>query len=255
MPNAPTMLAFIETPNGQMRIDLSEPLDISIPLRPGVKGVNAWYAPQFAAEPVVTGSFVGSTLKGGSVNFMNVSLNPHGNGTHTECVGHISTEPYTINQSLKTFFFAAELISIFPVKMDNGDFVVFKEQIEKKLNGKRPEALILRTLPNDGLKKIAQYSGKNPPYLHHEAMEFMARIGVKHFLIDLPSVDKEDDGGKLLAHKAFWRYPGPKVRTNATITELVYVDGSILDGSYLLNLQIASFELDASPSKPVLYKV
>ena len=111
MPNAPTMLAFIETPNGQMRIDLSEPLDISIPLRPGVKGVNAWYAPQFAAEPVVAGSFVGSTLKGGSVNFMNVSLNPHGNGTHTECVGHISTEPYTINQCLKTFFFSAELIS------------------------------------------------------------------------------------------------------------------------------------------------
>lgn len=249
------MLAFIETKNGQMRIDLSEPLDISIPLRPGVKGVNAYYAPPFTAEPVVMGSFVGSTAKGGAVNFMNVHINPHGNGTHTECVGHISTEPYTINQCLKTFFFAAELISIYPVKMDNGDCVIFKEQIEKKLNGKRPEALVLRTLPNDGLKKIAQYSGKNPAYLNHEALEFMARIGVKHFLVDLPSVDREEDGGKLLGHKAFWRYPGPGTRTTATITELIYVDGAILDGSYLLNLQIASFELDASPSKPVLYKV
>ena len=45
------------------------------------------------------------------------------------------------------------------------------------------------------------------------------------------------------------------MRADATITELIYVDGAILDGSYLLNLQIASFELDASPSKPVLYKV
>jgi kynurenine formamidase len=249
------MLAFIETPTGQMRINLSEPLDISMPLRPGVKGVNAYFAPPFTAEPVVMGSFVGSTAKGGVVNFMNVHLNPHGNGTHTECVGHISTEPYTINQCLKTFFFSAELISIYPVKMDNGDCVIFKEQIEKKLNSKRPEALVLRTLPNDGLKRVSQYSGKNPPYLHHEALEFMARVGVKHFLVDLPSVDREEDGGKLLAHKAFWRYPSANVRADATITELIYVDGAILDGSYLLNLQIASFELDASPSKPVLYKV
>jgi arylformamidase len=249
------MLAFIETPNGQMRINLSEPLDISMPLRPGVKGVNAYFAPPFTAESVVMGDFVGSTAKGGLVNFMNVHINPHGNGTHTECVGHISTEPYTINQCLKTFFFSAELISIFPVKMDNGDCVIFKDQIEKKLTGKRPEALVLRTLPNDGLKRVAQYSGKNPPYLHHDALEFMARIGVKHFLVDLPSLDREEDGGKLLAHKAFWRYPSANVRTDATVTELIYVDGSILDGSYLLNLQIASFELDASPSKPVLYKV
>ncbi|MGO3156445.1 MAG: cyclase family protein, partial [Mesonia sp.] len=27
------------------------------------------------------------------------------------------------------------------------------------------------------------------------------------------------------------------------------------DGNYLLNLQIASFHNDASPSKPVLYKI
>lgn len=249
------MLALIETATGAVRIDLREPLDISIPLRSGTKGANAWYAPPFSAEPVVAGSFVGSVAQGGSVNFVNVHLNPHGNGTHTECVGHISAEPYTINQALKRFFFTAEVISIFPVKVENGDCIVFREQIEKKLNGKRPEAVVLRTLPNDGLKRIAQYSGNNPPYLHHEALEYLAGIGVQHFLLDLPSVDREDDGGRLLAHKAFWRYPGPRVRTHATITEMVYVDGQILDGSYMLNLQIASFELDASPSKPILYRL
>ncbi|CAN5404924.1 cyclase family protein [soil metagenome] len=249
------MLALIETPTGQVRVNLSEPLDISMPLRSGVKGANAWWAQPFSAEPVVMGDFVGSVARGGAVNFVDVRLNPHGNGTHTECVGHISTEPYTINQTLKQFFFLAELISIFPVKVENGDCIIFKEQIEKRLNGKRPEALVLRTLPNDGLKKIAQYSGKNPPYLHHDALDYLARIGVKHFLLDLPSVDREEDGGKLLGHRAFWRYPGPNVREHATITELIYVDGAILDGSYLLNLQIASFEIDASPSKPVLYKI
>jgi arylformamidase len=34
---------------------------------------------------------------------------------------------------------------------------------------------------------------------------------------------------------------------------MIYVPNSIFDGTYLLNIQIASFENDASPSKPVLY--
>jgi hypothetical protein len=42
---------------------------------------------------------------------------------------------------------------------------------------------------------------------------------------------------------------------DATITELIYVDNKIDDGTFFLNLQIAPFENDASPSKPVLYKI
>jgi len=57
-----------------------------------------------------------------------------------------------------------------------------------------------------------------------------------------------------LAHRAFWQFPDA-IRDTATITELVYVPDSIADGLYLLNIQIASFELDASPSKPVLYRL
>jgi hypothetical protein len=34
---------------------------------------------------------------------------------------------------------------------------------------------------------------------------------------------------------------------------MIYVKDVVLDGTYLLNLQITSFENDASPSKPVLY--
>jgi hypothetical protein len=33
------------------------------------------------------------------------------------------------------------------------------------------------------------------------------------------------------------------------------VEDKIKDGHYLLNLQIASFDNDASPSKPVIYKI
>ena len=70
----------------------------------------------------------------------------------------------------------------------------------------------------------------------------------------MPSVDKEVDGGVLAAHHVFWNYP-ENTQTHRTITELIYVPNDVYDGSYLLNLQIASFENDATPSKPVLYKM
>ena len=78
--------------------------------------------------------------------------------------------------------------------------------------------------------------------------------GVEHLLIDLPSVDKERDAGALLAHRAFWNVDG-KMRKQATITEFIYVSNTIEDGTYFLNLQVAPFENDASPSRPVLYKI
>lgn len=237
------------------RADLSRPLDIAIPLREGPETVNCFYAPPMATEPVVAGDFVGSTAQGGPVNFLNVRLNPHGNGTHTECVGHIAKEPYTINQCLKQFHFPAWLLSIFPTKAENGDRVIFREQLEQALAEAPPaEALIIRTLPNDELKLRTNYSGANPPYVHHEAIRFLVERGFRHLLIDLPSVDREEDEGKLLAHRAFWNYPEAP-RANCTITELIFVNNSIKDGLYLLNIQIAGFEIDASPSKPVLYEL
>lgn len=236
------------------RADLSEPIDLAIPLREGLETVNCFYAPLMETAPVVVGDFIGSTAQGGVVNFLNVKINPHGNGTHTECVGHIAKEPYTINQSLRNFHFFAKIVSIYPQKTVSGDRIILQNQLSEALDGDVPEAVIVRTMPNDDLKLRTNYSGSNPPYLHHEAIEFLVEQGVRHLLVDLPSVDREEDGGKLLAHRAFWRYPD-NVRKNCTISELIYVPNFVKDGVYLLNLQIASFEIDVSPSKPVLYKL
>ena len=110
------------------------------------------------------------------------------------------------------------------------------------------------------LKKSLNYSNTNPPYLSEDGARFICESGIQHLLIDLPSLDKEKDEGKLLAHKAFWNVKDTNdlnadARLEATITEMIFVADEIADGSYLLNLQIASFENDASPSKPVLYAV
>jgi kynurenine formamidase len=114
--------------------------------------------------------------------------------------------------------------------------------------------LIIRTLPNNPTKLTRQYSGTNPPYLDPEAANWMVEKGIEHLLLDVPSVDREDDGGKLSAHHAFWQYPH-NTRLECTITELIYVPASVPDGNYFLNIQIASFENDASPSKPLIFKI
>jgi arylformamidase len=236
------------------KTDLDKPIDISIPLRAAADNVNAWYVKPPRFEPVRLGDWVGDVNQGGSVNFRDIYFNPHGHGTHTECVGHISKEPYTINQCLKKFFFLCEVITVLPEQLENNDLVITKEIIEHVLGDKRPEALAIRTVSNPLSKLTMQYSNTNPPYILHDALDFIIKQGVDHLLFDMPSVDKEQDGGKLLGHHAFWEYPH-HTQTQRTITELIYIPNTVFDGSYLLNLQFASFENDASPSKPVLFQL
>ena len=250
------MIAII---NNIFEIDLSKPIDISIPLSNTDANPIAWYIEKPTIEPVKFGNWIGKVSEGSSTNFNNIFFNPHGHGTHTECLGHITREFYSINQCLKQFFFTAELISIEPEDI-NGDKIITKEQIEKGLSGKTPDAIIIRTLPNLDNKKHKNYSKTNPPYLLEEAATFIRVIGIKHLLIDLPSVDREEDEGRLLAHKAFWNVKdvnnlNEDARLDCTITEMIFVDDSVKDGSYILNLQMAPFENDASPSKPVLFKI
>lgn len=237
----------------KFQIDLSKPLDISIPLRASIKNVNAWYIGEPKIKPVKNEDWIGSVAAGAAINFNDISFNPHAHGTHTECIGHITEEFHSINKHLKKFFFTAEVISAAPENYLK-DTVISKQQLEVLLENKRPEAVVIRTLPNTKDKKNRQYSETNWTYLTEEAMVFLRERRIKHLLIDLPSVDREHDGGKLLAHKAFWDFDG-KRRLDCTITEFIYVRNKIKDGSYMLNLQIASFENDATPSKPILYKI
>lgn len=234
------------------RADLHQPVDISIPLVPDSPVPNAYHAPVFRAEPVRAGDFVGDTREGGSVNFMNVFLNPHGNGTHTECVGHISTERIAIHDCLRTFHFTARLITVLPERREDGDKVISEALLKDFLIGPETEALVIRTLPNLPGKESRTWSGTNPPYLEKAAVEHLVRLGLSHLLLDLPSVDREEDSGRLEGHKAWWRYPEAP-RREATITEMIRVPDELPDGLYLLNLQIPSVVLDAGPSKPVLY--
>jgi kynurenine formamidase len=254
------VLASIQHNSKTVAVDLSKPIDISIPLTNTDENPIAWYLEKPVIEPVVFGDWVGKVSEGESAtNFNNIFFNPHGHGTHTECLGHITREFYSVNKVLKQFFFFAELISVQP-EMQGEDLVITKNSLLAELKGATPEAIVIRTLPNLETKKHLKYSNTNPPYLDEGAGRFICESGIQHLLIDLPSVDKERDEGKLLAHKAFWNVTdinnlNADARLDCTITELIFVPNEVKDGPYLLNLQIASFDNDASPSKPILYKI
>lgn len=235
--------------------DLSRPHDLSIPLGQ----VRCFYAPEVTTTPYQSGDFIGSVKKGAPVNFYNVQLNPHGNGTHTESLGHITRKQESVNQALRQFHFVARLVTVELKKKGKSDQLISYSALKAACKNDLPPALIIRTQPNPKSKLTQDYSGTNPPYLDIAAMKYLVKHGVKHLLIDLPSVDREVDKGKLAAHHLFWNIQGDQAtrqaRKDCTITELIYVENKLKDGLYLLNLQLAPLELDAAPSRPVIYKL
>ncbi|EAQ40764.1 cyclase family protein [Polaribacter sp. MED152] len=247
------MKATIEYNSRKIEIDVSKPIDISIAIDVSKQNVNAWYLddPKIFPEEV-DGENI-SVENGAVVNFNSIHFNPHSHITHTECVGHITEKVHSVNQNLKHYFHLAELITIAPIEVD-GDLVIATKQLKMALRNKKRDAVVIRTLPNLTDKKSMKYSNTNPTYLLEETAVFLKEKGIKHLLVDLPSVDKEKDEGKLLAHNAFWNTDGA-LRMDATITEFIYVPNEVTDGEYLLNLMVAPFENDATPSKPILYKI
>ncbi|PRX15669.1 cyclase family protein [Nonlabens ulvanivorans] len=245
-----TMQTTIQLEHEKVTIDLSQPIDISLAVQDNA-GVGAWYIDQPDITHVEVDGYVGKVSLGGSTNFNNVHFNPHSHGTHTECIGHITEEFHSVNDALVRTFFKAQIFSIEPDKQGE-DQVITPQHFQDLKSG--VEAVIIRTLPNGEQKNSKNYSNTNPPYILEETMIRFRESGIKHILIDLPSVDKEKDDGALLAHKAFWDFNGDQ-RLDATITELIYVPDTVKDGFYMMDLQVAPLENDAAPSRPILYSI
>lgn len=235
--------------------DLSTPLKFGGP-QPNVVGVDA-----------ATSKTLGDTRDDSSVNFEQYTFTPHCNGTHTECVGHITDERISVRDCLTDVVMPALLVSVGPEQGESGDQLITLEAL--RVAGVQPlaiaggsDSLIVRSLPNDGSKLSRIYDTENiPPYFTADAIRCIVECGFKHLLVDMPSLDRIFDEGKLANHRIFWNVePGSRetnsaTRRHSTITEMIYVPNDIGDGEYLLNLQIAPFETDASPSRPVLFRV
>jgi arylformamidase len=269
------LLVKFNVNNSEYQIDTLEGIDISIPLNFHGNQPNIYDVDKASAKAFDSGEFIGDTRRGGSCNFEEYKLIPHCNGTHTECVGHISDERIYINETLKDTFFLSTLITVSLVRaLETGDNysphkvkedkMITKTSIEnalKKLKPENFEGLIIRTLPNDDSKKSRRYSVNPSPFFSIDAMKLVKELNIKHLLVDIPSVDRARDEGRLTTHHIFWdvkqgSHDVDKVSHSLnTITEMIYVPDTVKDGLYMLNLQIAPFEADASPSRPVIFRI
>ncbi len=260
--------------SGTYSVETQTPIDISIPLQFNATHPVFWDAPQASASTYIVGEFIGDTRRGGSTNVEEYRFIPHCHGTHTECVGHISNQRISIHNVLKDAFIPSTLITVKPqlaLEIEDRylpskqpeDWMISQQTLIDKLKGENSDfimGLIIRTLPNDESKKSRDYQKQPPPFLSLNSIDYIISLGVKHLLVDIPSVDRPYDQGYLGVHRKFWNVlPGEhNIESNQcslkTISEMVYVSDEIEDGRYLLNLQIPAFVADAAPCRPLLYK-
>lgn len=249
-----------------------EGFDLSIPLAFNDAQPRFFGAAAASAEPVIAGSFVGDVRRGGSCNCSTHALTPHCNGTHTECIGHVTEERLGVREFAKAHLVPALLLSVVPehVAPDSqppgppargGDRLITRAALQAAAGPydlAQFPALVVRTLPNDRSKQHRDYdTGETSPYFSAEAMRWIVANDVHTLVVDLPSLDRADDP-RLTTHRIFWGL-GPEAtalasasRPEGTVTELAFIDDAIADGPYLLNLQVAPFVADAAPSRPIL---
>ena len=263
------MKAKISFKTIDFEVNFSKGNDISIAINFNGEQPNTYGVEGATSKPYKDGQFIGDTRKGGPCNFETYSFTPHCNGTHTECIGHITDERVSILTSLNQEMIRATLISITPKKtsenytpnLNKEDLVITKKDLELQLKDLNPaflQALIVRTIPNLENKKSRDYMKVAPAFFSIDAMKYIVSLGVDHLLVDTPSVDRLLDEGHLSAHNIFWETKGKEFNPNTqnkTITEMIFVPSSLEEGPYLLNLQIPAFISDAAPSRPIIYKI
>lgn len=265
------MNALIAVGNREVRIDLAQPVSLAIALDFANGQPRHFGAPLATSRPFAVPGFEGAVERGASCNCHTLTLIPHCNGTHTECVGHLTREPLDAHGVAPLGLIPAILVSVAPVSRAHGegtepdpqpdDLLITRRALERGWTEPpfKPRALVLRTLPNDSNKRHQDYTNQTPPYLTREAARWLVEHGIEHLVVDLPSIDRAHDEGRLTAHRIFFGLPpgdthlAHATRANATVTELAYIPDMLKDGAYLLAIQVPALGGDAVPSRPLLY--
>lgn len=269
------MNARLQVDGREIRVDLLRPFDLSVELDFQGTQVRYFGAPRASSQPYSVPGFPGSVARGSSCNCESITLIPHCNGTHTECVGHLTREPLHAQRIVPRGLLPALLVSVRPAAPDQtpessdpaphaGDGMVTRGALQAAWPAElpfTPRALVIRTLPNEPAKRTRDYTDATPPYLTREAAQYLVERGIEHLVVDVPSLDRVHDGGRLTAHRLFFGLPAGQTalaratRATCTVTELAYIPDVAVDGPYLLELQVPAINGDAVPSRPLLHGV
>ena len=253
---------------------LHSPFDLAITMEFDGPQPRFFAASAAVAEPLRAGAFTGDVAAGSSCMCGVYTLSPHCHGTHTECVGHLTGDRTHVSALTPIPPALAAVISVRPgplgiISHDRPrlsaatDPVITRAMLATAAaawTGDPWTTLVVRTLPNEPSKACRAYQGPCPaPYFTADAMHWIVERDVTSLVVDLPSLDRADDGGGLVAHHVYWGLaPGVRDaqlarRGHALVTELAYIPSAAADGLYLLDLQVPAFGADAAPSRPIIY--
>lgn len=240
------------------RVDFSRPYPIAIPLDPHGPQPAFFTERPASARPLQAGEYVGSVKLGGSCNAEEINLVPHCHGTHTEGIGHVSPHPVPVQECIYPGPSLAMLVSLESIGGDQP--LLLHDDLAASVAAcwrDGTEAIVIRTLPNPRTKMHADYATTPYPVLDAGAIHLLAGLPLKHLLIDTPSLDPAQDGGRLANHRCWWGMGGVGHEAvdgkRRSVTELVYVPDELQDGHYWLQLELAPVYSDATPSRPLLH--
>jgi len=254
------------------RFDLDRPIDCAWPLHFADAPLSertdenpaAFGLPAPFAEPIRFGDTALATKEGAPVNCHTLHLCPHGAGTHTECAAHISDNHIRVLNAVSGTPLVAVLLDVTPKRFAESadrhggtrhpeDLVVDAAEISAKFattwgtTDALPEATILRALDPQRTSPD-NFSGQNPAYLTSEAIDALLAQGAHHLVTDLPSIDREQDGGTTPSHARFF-----SARPLGTVTEMARLGPAVLAGRYLMQLHLPPFMWESAPSRPILF--
>jgi len=245
------------------------------------------------------GDFVGDMLAGGACNVSVLKINPHCCGTHTETLMHVMPdEAATARPTIDSVVPAGLQLSLvltlktcslpearacdesFTEHAHADDRLVSAaairsaiasaaqslpsgyaawESAKKESLGK---SLVVRIAEDDPATANSPWSFESEvsPYFTSDAIDVLNDLSVTHLLVEFPSVDRLDDGGRLTNHHKFWNFDQEsrnlaEAWPSKTITEMIEISPSIKDGLYLLSIQVPPIRTDAMLSRPVLFEL
>lgn len=228
--------------------------------------INIYGGVPASQEPLIYDSHIASVSHGGACNASQIHLVPHCHGTHTECVGHILPEKYHVADIKFEPFIAATFIRVTPQRIDatteeynayanNSDYVITRVAIDNALTFFSADYFQALVIASDAVGWLPE--GTSAPYFTYQAMDRIVALGVRHLLVDIPSIDRLHDGGRMDNHRCFWginENVGIKqMRASCSVTEMIRVPQEISEGHYFLSVYLPDISGDALPSMPMLF--
>jgi hypothetical protein len=253
-------------------------------------GPRHFGAPAARARPYAAPGFSGEVRRGASCNCATIELTPHCNGTHTESVAHLVDEALDVCDLVPLGLMPALVVSAAPVAAATtdedsdpaprpGDRLLTRAAVLAGWPANlpfAPRALVLRSAAggtsgvaadadatDDGSADVDVDSGADisAPYLTRQLVNELVARGIEHLVVDLPSIDRGRDGGRLCGHRLFFGLPpgstrlAEAARRGCTVTEYARIPATLADGPCALQLTLPRLAGDAVPSRPLVFRL